>query len=73
MVEIGMYCLQWSPQPVYESCGWGQLWLEPHPLFTSRTSVFGPVEALHGSLTLPMSHYKYDKWLDMVEIGIHCV
>ena len=30
-------------------------------------------KAIHSSLTLPMSFYKYNKWLYKVEIGIHHV
>ena len=40
--------------------------------FTPRLSEFGLIQAIHISLTLPMSHYKYNEWLDKVEIGINC-
>ena len=33
----------------------------------------GPFLPYHSSLTVPMSHYEYDKWWGMVEIGIHCL
>ena len=39
---------------------------------TPRLSEFGPIQAIHISLTLPMSHYMYNEWLDKVEIGINC-
>ena len=52
---------------------WGQMWLDPHPLFTPRSSVFVPIQAIDSSLTLPMSHDKYNKCLDNVEILILCL
>ena len=42
------------------------------PLFTPRLSEFGPNQAIHICLTLPISHHYYSKWLDKVDIGIHC-
>ena len=47
------------------------MWLDPHPLLTPRLSVFGLIQAFDSSLTLPTSHYQYNKWLDRVEIGNH--
>ena len=49
------------------------MWLDPHPLFTSRSSVFGLSQAFHSRLAALMSHCKMNKWLYMVEIGIHYV
>ena len=40
------------------------------PLFTPRLSDFGLVQAIHGTPTVPMYHYKYDEWFCMVEIWI---
>ena len=37
--------------------------------FTPRWSMFGLVQEFHGSLTLPISHYKYNEWWGKVEIG----
>ena len=48
-------------------------WLGLNPLFTPRLSDFVLTEAIHTSLTLPISHYIYDKWLGMVEIWVHHV
>ena len=33
--------------------------------------MFVPIQAIDISLTLPMSHNKYDEWLDKDGIGIH--
>ena len=38
--------------------------------FTLRLCVFKLIQQFHSSLTLPMSHYKYNEWLEKVEIGI---
>ena len=71
-VEIGIHCLKWSPQPVFESwvgtnVAWSTL------LFTPRSSVLGMIQAIDSILTLPMSYHKYNEWLHKVEIGIHCL
>ena len=42
-----------------------------YPLFTPRLSVFGLIQAIHISTTLPISNHQYVKWLDNIEIGIH--
>ena len=39
-------------------------------LFTPRSCVIVPIQAIDSSLTLPMSHHMYNEWLDRVEIGI---
>ena len=39
-------------------------------LFTPRSCVFGPIQAIHCSLTLPMSHHRYNQWSCKVENGI---
>ena len=36
-----------------------KMWLLPHPLFTPRSSVFGLIQAIDSTLTLPTSHCKY--------------
>ena len=74
-VEIGIWCLQWSPQRVFESWVGTNLAIirNSYPLFTPRSSVIGLIQALCRSLTIPMSYHKYDKWLNKIEIGIHCV
>ena len=38
--------------------------------FIPRLSEFGMIQAIHISLTLPMSHYMYNEWLDKVDIGM---
>ena len=38
---------------------------------TPRLGVLGPIHKNDCSLTVPMSHYEYDKLLCRVEIGIH--
>ena len=50
-----------------------QMWLDPHPLFTPRLSLFGLIQASCSFLTLPVSHYEYSDWSYKVEIGIHDV
>ena len=55
------------------SHGWDRIWSDTYPLYTLRSSVFGLIQAFDSSLTLPMSHYMYDEWLDKVRIGFHYV
>ena len=50
---------------------WGQSWLTCFPLFTPRLSEFGLIGAIHNISTLPISYYKYNEWLEKVEIGTH--
>ena len=38
--------------------------------FTPRWSMFGLIQEVHSISTLPTPHYKYDEWLEKVEIGI---
>ena len=70
MVEIGIWALKWSPQPIF------QLWeginlLGPYLLFAPRLCVYRLIHAIHSIPTLPMCHYKCNEWLEKVEIGIH--
>ena len=44
-----------------------------HLLFTPRSCVFVPIQAIDHSLTLPMSHHEHNEWLDKVEIEIWCL
>ena len=37
--------------------------------FTPRQSMFGLIVEFHSISSLPTSHYKYDEWLEKVEIG----
>ena len=46
------------------------MWPRPNDIFTPRLSMFGLIQAIHMSLTLPMSHHWYNEWLDKVEIGM---
>ena len=41
--------------------------------FTPRWSMFGLIKEYHSISTLPTSYYKYNEWLDKVEIGYCCV
>ena len=34
---------------------------------------FGMVHTIHSTLTIPMSHHRYDKWIVKVLIGLHCL
>eukprot|EP00956_Cyclotella_meneghiniana_P032384 scaffold88896_cov73-Cyclotella_meneghiniana.AAC.1 len=70
MVEIGYHCPKPSPHPTFLATG-GQNYCLTPLRFTPRLSVFVPVQAIHISLTLPMSHHMDDEWFDMVEIGYH--
>ena len=45
--------------------------LFPNPLFAPRLCQYWLVHAIHSIPTLPMCHYKYNEWLEKVEIGIH--
>eukprot|EP00956_Cyclotella_meneghiniana_P029745 scaffold73069_cov41-Cyclotella_meneghiniana.AAC.1 len=38
--------------------------------FTPRWSIFELIQDFHSISTLPTSHYKYNKWLEKVEMGI---
>ena len=38
--------------------------------FKPRWRVFGSIQEFHSISTLPVSHYKYNEWLQRVEIGI---
>eukprot|EP00956_Cyclotella_meneghiniana_P037494 scaffold139628_cov55-Cyclotella_meneghiniana.AAC.1 len=38
--------------------------------FTPRWSMFGLIKEYHSISTLPASHYKYNEWLDKVEIAV---
>ena len=53
---------------------WGVTVLTLHrPLrFTPRWGVFGMIQEfhIHSTLTLPLSHYKYNEWYEKVEIDI---
>ena len=70
MVEIGIWSIN-GHYDLFLSHEWIQIWLGPYPLFPPRLSVFGLIQDIHISSTLPNSHYKYIKGLDEVETGIH--
>ena len=36
MVEIGIWALKWSPQPIFESRVGTNFWLGPYPLFRNQ-------------------------------------
>ena len=69
MVEIGIHLPQPSPHHNFwveggENFGSGSL------RFTPSLSVYRLTQPFHISLTLPISHYKYNEWLYKVEIGV---
>ena len=43
------------------------------PTFHTKNVSSGILAAYHCHLTVPMSPYMYNKWLDKVENGIHCL
>ena len=70
-VEIWIHTPQTSPYPGF--------WVEGGDVsgsststicFTSRWSIFGLFLEFHSISALPTSHYKYNEWLEKVEIGI---
>ena len=38
--------------------------------FTPRWCMFGLIQEFHSISTLPPSHYKYNEWLEKIEIGM---
>ena len=72
-VEIGICALWWSPQRVFQSLVGSKLAWPYCPLFTPRLSEFGLIGAIHSISTLPISHFKYNEWLDKVQIWVHHV
>eukprot|EP00956_Cyclotella_meneghiniana_P017650 scaffold28945_cov24-Cyclotella_meneghiniana.AAC.2 len=42
----------------------------PGPCFTPSLSVYRLIQLFHGISTLPISHHKYNEWLDKVEIDM---
>eukprot|EP00956_Cyclotella_meneghiniana_P039582 scaffold174646_cov43-Cyclotella_meneghiniana.AAC.1 len=71
-IEIGMWSIKWSPQPMFEPLVEKKLGIGILLVFTQGLSEFGLIQAIHMGLTLPISHYKYNNlWMDKVEIGIH--
>ena len=72
MVEIGIHCPQWSPFSDFSAVGGIKPAISRPIVSTLRLCVFGSLYTYHSSLTAPMSPYKYTKWQDMIEIGIHC-
>ena len=69
-VEIGIHSLSWSLQAEF-SVMCGDNLGSGSPLSISRLWVFASVRPYHSSLTVPMSHYEYNKWINKVEIGIY--
>ena len=71
-VKIGMWSINWSPHCIFLSqVGKKLAIIGLHPPFILRLSGFGLIQAIHISLTLPMSHHKHNEWSHKVEIGIH--
>ena len=72
-VEIGIHCHNHHHTLAFESQVVTNAAIDPHPLFTPRSSVFGLIQAFHSSLTHPMSHHEHDEWSYKFDIGIHHV
>ena len=70
LVEIGIWVLKRSPHQ-FSSSERVQIWLDPSLLLEPRLCVHWLIHAIHSIPTLPMCHYKYNEWLEKVEIGIH--
>ena len=68
-VEIWVHHPQPTPHPYFWVMGGDNFGTRPLS-FTPRWSMFGLIQEFHSILTLPMSHYKYNEWLEKVEIGI---
>ena len=66
-----MYGHQTAYHNLFSGREWVQIWLGPNPLFAPRLSLYRLIQAIHSFPTLPMCHYKYNEWLEKVEIGIH--
>ena len=56
--------------PPLLSHGWWKFRLQV-PTFHTKIGCVQTYSGNHVSSTHPISHYKYDEWLDKVEIGIH--
>ena len=68
-VEIGLHCLQCLIQAVFGVLGEDNFYL----VSTQVCVCFVSVHAIHSTLTIQMSHHRYAKWRDKVEIGLHCL
>ena len=67
-LEIWIHHPQPSPHPDFWVVG-GDDFGSSALCFTPRWSVFGLIQDFHSISTLPTSHYKYNEWLEKVEIG----
>ena len=67
-LEIWIHRRQPSPHPDFWVVG-GDDFGSSALCFTPRWSVFGLIQDFHSISTLPTSHYKYNEWLEKVEIG----
>ena len=68
-VEIWIQQVYPSPHPGFWVLG-GDNFGSSTLHFTPRCSIFGWIQEAHSITTLPTSHYKYNEWLEKVEIGI---
>ena len=68
-VEIWIHHPQPTPHPGFWVVG-GDDFGSSTLRFTPRWSMFGLIQEFHSISTLPTSHYKYNEWLEKVEIGI---
>ena len=70
-VEIGVCALKWSLQSIFQPWeGTNSAW-PIYLLFKPKLCLYWLIQAIHSIPTLPMCHYKYNEWLEKVEIGIH--
>ena len=67
-VEIWVHHVQPSPHPGFWVMGGVDFGFRPLR-FTPRWSMFGLIQEVHSISTFPTPHYKYDEWLQKVEIG----
>ena len=68
-LEIWIHYPQPSPHPGFWVVG-GDNFGSSTLRFTPRWNMFGLNQEFHSISTLPASHYKYNEWLEKVEIGI---
>ena len=68
-VEIWIHHPQPMPHPYFWVMGGDNFGVRPLH-FTPRWCRFGLIQEFHSISTLPTSHYKYNEWLENIEIGI---
>ena len=68
-VKIWIHHPQPMPHPYFWVMGGDNFGMRPLR-FTPRRCMFGLIEEYHSISTLPTSHYKYNEWLEKVEIAV---